>query len=121
MFRNYRLVETVLTWPDEGQIDEFLTIVDSVAPLSLTVHRENTVEAAMSNGWRFPKVERISSSVLRISAWTAVMFFNLDANIRVYAGGRRRRRSYIERNRVTSEEVFCKWIDFTMCQFMISG
>ena len=82
MFRNYRLVETVLTWPDEGQIDEFLTIVDSVAPLSLTVHRENTVEAAMSNGWQFPKVERISSSVLRISAWTAVMFFNLDANIR---------------------------------------
>ena len=118
MFRNYRLVETVLTWPDEGQIDEFLTIVDSVAPLSLTVHRENTVEAAMSNGWRFPKVERISSSVLRISAWTAVMFFNLDANIRVYAGGRRRRRSYIERNRVTLEEVDLDPLEEVVCEYM---
>ena len=63
MFRNYRLVETVLTWPDEGQIDEFLTIVDSVAPLFLTVRRENTVQAAISNGWRFPsQILQLTSS-----------------------------------------------------------
>ena len=143
MFRNYRLVETNLTWPAEGQLDEsrvvvtprgygnatdeILTIVATLARLDvkgvlkpLTVRRETTVEAASSNGWRFPRVERISANVLRILAGDDDVYFNLDANISVDAGGRRRR-SYIERNSVTLEEVFCKWIDFTMCQFMTSG
>ena len=124
-------METTLAWPAEGQIDEFMTddvtnwtIIDTLARLdddfdvlgSLTERRENTVEAAMRT-WRFPTVERISPNVLRVCVGHKDVDFNLDANIMVDTGGRRRR-SYIERNRVTLEEVDLDPLEEVVCEYM---